>query len=226
MPSIRSTTGDAVARPVADEPPPSAPDLTRRGRATRRRILEAAADLIHRGGVTATRVDDVLAASAAGKSQFYHYFGNKDDLVAQVVEHEATRALDLQARALDDPDPWSGLRGWFDAILTEQREAGFVGGCPVGSIAAEVGDRDPALAARLAAFFDAQRRRLVAHLRRMQEDGHLNPGADPEALASLVLAATQGGRLLAATAKDERVLRSALEQAFAHLWTWRARGPG
>lgn len=217
-----------MTRSPPDEtpPPPPPPDLTRRGRVTYRRILEAAADLIHRRGVTATRVDDVLAGSGAGKSQFYHYFDNKDDLVTRVVEYQATRALDLQARALDDPDPWSGLRSWFDTILTQQREAGFVGGCPVGSIAAEVGDRDPVLAARLAAFFDAQRRRLVDHLRRMQDDARLNPGADPEALASLVVATTQGGRLLAATAKDERVLRSALEQAFAHLWTWRARGSG
>jgi AcrR family transcriptional regulator len=202
-----------------------APELTARGRATRLRILEAAARLIHLRGVTATRVDEVLAAANAGKSQFYHYFDHKEDLVAQTLELQMERESGRQAGALSEDDPWTGLRRWFDDLLTYQRERALAGGCPVGSMAAEVADRDPVLAGRLATYFAGQRRLLREHLIRMQSQGRLNPGADPEALATLVVTVIQGGQLVASAVKDEQVLRQALEQAYAHVWSWRSRAP-
>jgi len=51
----------------------------------------------------------------------------------------------------------------------------------------------------------------------MQERGELAGSADPEALSEFVLAAIQGGLLLAATEKDGNVLRHALDQTLAHL---------
>ncbi len=48
--------------------------MTRRGRASRERIVERAAELFAERGIAATSVDEVLAAAGAGKGQFYHYF--------------------------------------------------------------------------------------------------------------------------------------------------------
>ncbi|HUE95440.1 MAG TPA: helix-turn-helix domain-containing protein, partial [Longimicrobiaceae bacterium] len=61
--------------------------VTTRGRASKARIVEAAARLMHVNGVAATSVDEVLAESGAGKSQFYHYFRTKDELVEGVLEY-------------------------------------------------------------------------------------------------------------------------------------------
>ena len=46
---------------------------TGRGRASRERIVERAAELFAERGVAATSLDEVLAAAGAGKSQLYHY---------------------------------------------------------------------------------------------------------------------------------------------------------
>ena len=48
--------------------------ITRRGRASRERIVERAAELFAARGIAATSLDEVLAAAEAGKGQFYHYF--------------------------------------------------------------------------------------------------------------------------------------------------------
>jgi TetR/AcrR family transcriptional regulator, transcriptional repressor for nem operon len=61
------------------------PKLTARGAATRNRIVLAAAELMHIKGVAATTIDDVLAASATSKSQFYEHFGDKTKLVYEVI---------------------------------------------------------------------------------------------------------------------------------------------
>src|ERR1051326_1228767 len=56
---------------------------TGRGRASRERIVERAAELFAERGIAATSVDEVLAAAGAGKGQFYHYFRGRDELAAE-----------------------------------------------------------------------------------------------------------------------------------------------
>src|SRR5258708_38324847 len=53
---------------------------TGRGRASRERIVERAAELFAERGIAATSVDEVLAAAGAGKGQFYHYFRGRGGL--------------------------------------------------------------------------------------------------------------------------------------------------
>ncbi len=62
--------------------------VTSRGRQTKARIVAVAAELMYAQGVATTSVDDVLAAAGVGKSQFYHYFSSKTELVAAVQRHQ------------------------------------------------------------------------------------------------------------------------------------------
>ena len=65
------------------KPPPA----TERGRRARADIADAAV-LVYQRGVRATSLDDVLAAAGCGKSQLYHYFDDKADLVGAVVDRQ------------------------------------------------------------------------------------------------------------------------------------------
>jgi AcrR family transcriptional regulator len=66
------------------------------GAQTRARIVAAAADLMLLGGVAETSLDAVLAATGTSKSQVYHYFANKDDLVLAVIAWQTERVLQSQ----------------------------------------------------------------------------------------------------------------------------------
>ena len=57
------------------------------GADTKLRIIQIAADLFHKQGVTATSPDKIIEASGTGKGQFYYYFKNKEGLVHQVLQH-------------------------------------------------------------------------------------------------------------------------------------------
>ncbi|HEX2212153.1 MAG TPA: TetR/AcrR family transcriptional regulator, partial [Mycobacterium sp.] len=74
--------------PPQSEPAPR-PRLTSRGAATRNRIILAAAELMHAQGVAATTIDEVLAASATSKSQFYQHFEDKSELVYEAITQRA-----------------------------------------------------------------------------------------------------------------------------------------
>src|ERR1700739_4575228 len=93
---------------------PSPQQLTRKGRETRQRIVDAAADLIFRQGVAHTTIDDVRAAAGVSSSQLYHYFDDKPALVRAVVDHQADAILANQERF--DLSSLDGLRAWRDFV--------------------------------------------------------------------------------------------------------------
>ena len=51
---------------------------------------------MYQRGVGLTTLEDVLAAAGAGKSQLYHYFDSKADLVAAVIERQLESVLAQQ----------------------------------------------------------------------------------------------------------------------------------
>ncbi len=185
---------------------------TLRGRETKARIVAAAAELMHLRGVGATSIDDVLSASGTGKSQVYHYFSGKDDLVEAVLRHQLARVLGDMGRF--DIGTWDGIRSWFDAMLAEQQERGFQGGCPLGSLVAEVVDADDGLRAMAADAFGRWEARVTSGLRRLQERGELRRDAEPGRLAEEAMAGIQGGYLLSTAKREGRPMRVALDAAF------------
>ena len=71
--------------------------LTSKGRATRARIVEAAAGLMSRQGVAGTSIDDVRKATGMRGSQMTHYFRDKRSLVRAVIAWQADAALEVTA---------------------------------------------------------------------------------------------------------------------------------
>jgi len=188
-------------------------------------MLRTAAELIHVRGVHGTSVDDVLDASGTGKSQFYRYFGSKDELVREVVRYQMEEWLKRVGALLARLDTWSGFEEWFDRMVAFQGRRGFVGGCPIGSVAAEMADSNEPLRQDLAEIFHIRERYVANGLAAMKERGELVDDADPEELAEFVLAAIQGALLLSATEKNGDVLRHALAHTLAHLRSFAAPKP-
>ena len=78
--------------------PREARTSTARGAATRARIVEAAAALVHLRGAGATSLEDIMEASATSKSQLYHYFDDKDALMRAVIEFQTRRVTAARPR--------------------------------------------------------------------------------------------------------------------------------
>lgn len=201
-------TRDIVAE---DAVPP-----TTRGAATRARIVEAAADLVFADGFANTGLDAVRAASGTSKSQLYHYFADRDDLFRAVVELQTDRVLAAQQPYLDELDSWDSFRRWADAIVGLQRSIGGSGGCPLGSLAVELAD-DPRARAVAAAGFQRWACYLARGFQRMLDRGDLRADADPDELATAVLAALQGGLLFTDLQRSTGPLELALDMALAHV---------
>ncbi|CAM2067478.1 TetR/AcrR family transcriptional regulator [Sulfidibacter corallicola] len=189
-----------------------------KGHNTRSRILETAARLIHRRGVHATSVDQVLTESGTGKSQFYYHFKTKEALVHAVLEYQVELVMEAQREQLAGLDRWSTIEAWFGGMIEAKRgDDAYLLGCPVGTLAAEMTHHDADLRAKLDDIFTMWRQCLAAGLRRMQERGELKAEADPEALAEFAIAAKQGAFLVTKTRRDISVLVTVLGQVLRHL---------
>jgi AcrR family transcriptional regulator len=187
--------------------------LTPRGAATRDRIVAAAADLMYVRGVHATTLDDIRAATGVSKSQLYRHFPDKDALVHAVIESRGQEVLQRETQRLERLSSYRGLVRWRNTLIQVNSLQNGAYGCALGSMANELADTDERARRSLARLFTEWETLLADGLRRMQAKGTLSETADPERLAIGLMAALQGGYLLASTARDVRPMEIALDLA-------------
>lgn len=194
--------------------------LTAKGRATRARIVGAAAELVFAQGVARTGVEDVQRRAGVSASQLYHYFSGKDALVRAVIAHQTDGVLHVQRPVLDALDSFEAFERWRDLLVALQDERHCVGGCPLGSIAAEVADVDAVAREDLVIGFERWEAPIREGLARMRSRGVLRPEADVDALALALLAAVQGGLVLTQARRSSLPLRTSLDAVLAHVRTF------
>lgn len=202
---------------------PSTRRLTARGAVTRDRIVRAAADLMHASGVAGTTMDQVIEASDTSKSQLYHYFTDKEALVAAVIKAQAARVMQRQEPYLEQLNSLAGLRQWRDVVVSIVAERHGAHGCEIGSLVSEVADRSEPARILLDATMRTWESYLSAGLSRMQERNELPSDLDPDELAIGIMAAYQGGYLLSQASHSPRPIALALDYAIGNLTTLASR---
>jgi TetR/AcrR family transcriptional regulator, transcriptional repressor for nem operon len=210
-----------MAKQEVGEPKKEIP-LTVRGAATRDRIVHAAADLMYVKGVHATTLDDIRAATGTSKSQLYRHFPDKDTLIHAVIALRGQQVIDRETQRLGRFNSFSGLVRWRNALIQANALQNGAYGCALGSMASELSDQDEQARTLLADLFKTWEGLIATGLERMQVKGALKPDADPDQLAVGLMAAVQGGYLLANTAHDVRPMELAIDMALEHLKSYLA----
>ena len=190
---------------------------TRKGRQTRDRIVDAACDLVFERGVAGLNLDDVREATGTSKSQLYHYFEDKSDLIKAVVDRQAERVLGVHGPALGAVDGWAALRRWRNLVVRLVRAAGCHGGCPVGSLANELAELDESSRLRLSDVFAEWEGLVAAALQRMVDRGELSASSDVKQLSTAAMASLQGGLLLSKTSRSVHPIEVALDATIEYL---------
>jgi AcrR family transcriptional regulator len=192
--------------------------LTRKGQLTRDRIIDAAAELVLTGGLSALRMDAVRQAASVSGSQLAHYFVGKRDLVRAVLARQIEVVLEFHRQprlgALDSLDDFER---WLDLNLRYLRRIGYSGTPTFHGLVGQLAKSDDQTRAALAAAYQqwvAVLERAIAH---MKDTGVLVPGADPRLLALVIIGAHQGGATMAFVYHQEWPLTDGLRFAVNHL---------
>jgi TetR/AcrR family transcriptional repressor of nem operon len=198
--------------------------VTPKGRATRDRIVASAATLMNARGVAGTSTEDIQVAADVSASQIYHYFNDKRSLTRAVIEYQTDTIVGTQEALLARLDDLDALRAWAEFIVGFQRNSGYRGGCPLGTLASELAENDTDAREDLAASYRRWQRAIRTGLAAMADRGEFLPGTDIDRLATALLTALQGGLLLTKTLRDGEPLETALSTMIDHIGSFTTPG--
>jgi AcrR family transcriptional regulator len=174
--------------------------LTAKGRATRDRIVQVAAEMILRDGLSALNMDALRKAASVSGSQLAHYFTDKAALIRAVVARQITVVLDFHRQPkLADLDTFDDFERWIDLNMRYLRRIGYSGTPTYHGLAGQLGKSDAATRETLAAGYSQWIELLENAIQRMKDHRVLVSHADPRKLALVIVSAHQGGATLAFT---------------------------
>jgi TetR/AcrR family transcriptional repressor of nem operon len=178
--------------------------VTRKGEATKKRILTSATRLIHRGGYKNTTLDDILKDADVKKGSFYFHFDGKDAVAHEVIErfYRFLEGKVLGPICDGEGDALAKLNTFFDLVIADMQENGCVGGCLFGNLALELSDYHEDMRLHLFECFERMRQRFVTIIEEGQTRGEIRDDKGPEELSHFIVATFEGGLLLAKVKKD------------------------
>lgn len=178
----------------------------------KQKMIDAALDLFHKQGVNGTSVDQILSKSRTGKSQFTHYFKNKDGLIRAAVQ-----SLDQIVRSGTTPsnyeiETWQDFEGWFQRYIDYQESVKYERSCPFGTIGADLSNKQELIRQDLCLFLEWSRFKMSRFFSERKAAGELNTSVNPDELADLCLCVMQGGMALTKMTRNAEMFENAARQ--------------
>ncbi|CAN5748324.1 TetR/AcrR family transcriptional regulator [soil metagenome] len=191
-------------------------NLTAKGLATRRRIIEGAAAEIRANGVEVLTLNDVLARTHTSKSQLFHYFpGGKEELLLAVAEREAELVLSDQQPYLGELTSWAAWQRWRDVVVERYHRQGQH--CPLSLLMSEIGRTTPGAQAVTAALMRQWHSEIATGIRQMQRQHKIAEHVHADVAARALLAGIQGGVSVLLATGELSYLEDALDVGIAAL---------
>ena len=178
---------------------------------SRARVVAAATALLVRDGVGSLTPARIQAAARVSRTELERLFPDPDTIVEAIVATQLDAVLRVQRPSLDSIQHFADLELWLSRLLAPHApESSRV----LGSLIHRLADRHDRGHRALTRAFSQWKTLLASALFRLQAAGELDLGAVPETLAVGLIAALQGGHLLARLSQDAGQLHVTLEVAF------------
>jgi TetR/AcrR family transcriptional repressor of nem operon len=180
---------------------------------TKRRLLEAAVQLMLRQGFTATTVDQICAEADLTKGSFFHYFKSKDEVGESALDYFHGKQQERFAGAKFNQlsDPLERIHGLLDFITEMAGPGQPVRGCLMGNLAQELAQTHPRIRARCDEKFSGFAGFIEATLREAKTKHRPNAKFDPKGVSLLFVSLLQGSMLVAKTRQDSALIADNLE---------------
>ncbi|MEU7801991.1 TetR/AcrR family transcriptional regulator [Micromonospora arborensis] len=177
----------------------NSPKSRARGVDKRRRLMTAAAQVLHQQGVERTTIADIADAADVPVGNVYYYFKTKDELVQAALAEHSGHLAELTGELDKLPDPRERLQALV-ALWVGQRDLAARYGCPTGTLAVELDKRTEG-------GMDLEAGKVIRLLldwveHQFRELGLPNPGD----LAITLVGAYQGMSLLANALRDPEIM--------------------
>ena len=207
----RAASSTSPAAQAAGAPAP----VTPKGHATRASILQTAAEVFAERGYADTTLSELIARSGLTKGAFYFHFASKEQLAFAVLEEKQRQWLEfVSQRVLDKPTAIDQLRALGPALIKLHRQDPSAYSTP--RLSRDLG-RMPELAGAVRAQMRGWIHLVADIISRARRDGDLPSQLDPTALATILVAATDGLKDLSDILDPPNRAKRGFEQRMQHL---------
>ena len=166
---------------------------------TKEKIIYAAMVLFAQKGYGSTSVADILHAAGVNAGSLYYFFPGKQDVLIAVLDAylHGIHPMLLQPAWKGVADPIERVFALLDQYRRSLATTECTYGCPIGSIALELHEPDPAVRKLLAANFDGWVNAIEQCF--VEAGDRLPADVDRRALAIFALTTMEGGVMLSRT---------------------------
>lgn len=182
-------------------------------------VLDVARDQFWSAGYAGTSMDAIAAATGLGKGSLYGAFGGKRQLFLRIFDTYCARIADDVAGGLSGPDDgaYARLCAHIRAAAAGIAADTLHRGCLLAKGVAELSEHEPDVASHARQTLERIAAALAEDIRAAQRHGDLDPGADADQLATLVLAVLRGVEALGKAGLDAGRLEGVAEAAIGLL---------
>jgi TetR/AcrR family transcriptional regulator, transcriptional repressor for nem operon len=187
---------------------------------TKQRIIGSAIQLFAEKGYQATTIAEIAKASEANAGSVYFFFQTKQEILLAVLDTycEGIEHMLLEPAWKDVSDPIDRIFALLERYRSFLLETECRYGCPIGILALELHEPDPAVQQKLAANFEGWTTAIEGCLRdaarRLPADISLRD------LATFILTTMEGGVMQARTYRHPETFDASvrmLKHYFTHL---------
>jgi TetR/AcrR family transcriptional repressor of nem operon len=177
-----------------------------KGQQTRRKIVEAAAPIFNQHGYEGSSLNALMEATGLKKGGIYRHFANKEELAAEAFDYTWETAWNARRLHIDEKGGGIEKLKRLIANFVEHRSP-VAGGCPILNTAVDADDGNPVLRARAAKALRYWLQRLQEIVEQGQEHREIRPEADPNAVATVIVASLEGALMMSRIHRSNAALR-------------------
>jgi TetR/AcrR family transcriptional repressor of nem operon len=195
---------------------------SRRGEATRQRVVEQSAAVFNRHGYAGTSMSELMAVTGLEKGGLYRHFASKQDLAAAAFDYAWELVSEPRRKGLENCATSLEKLQLLVKNFVEQPPRTLAGGCPLLNTAIDSDDGNPVLRARARAALHEWRDRIAGIVSHGQQKRELRGHIDPAAVATVIIAGLEGAVMMSRLDQNREPLYAVGKHLTEYLETLKA----
>ena len=185
----------------------------------REQILDAAQDIVQRGGYTGFGYRELSLAIGIRKASIHYHFPKKEDLVLALVQRYTDNFVrSLEAIEADFQLPAEQLDAYFSLFQVTLAQSNNEKCCLAGVMGAEIGALPEFVREEILDFCLKNQRWLVSLIERGIAQKAFNPALISSSAAQLIFSALEGAMMLSRLHNSSQYLLGVIEQFHAFIF--------
>ena len=189
-----------------------------KGEQTRQYIIQHAATLFNQRGFIGSSISDVMQCTGLQKGGIYRHFQSKEQLALAAFDYAQQQSTNRLVEAVAaETGAVQKLLAFISAFHALTLHPPVPGGCPILNTIVDSDDGDPALRERVVSVVRGWEQLIERIVADGVAQGSLRPDIDSQAVATLLIAALEGGIVLARAHRSSVYLQHTVDHLVQYI---------